>query len=239
MAIEEWKTILSKACNEYWEKENAALLLSSIPGVFASNGIDVQTVLQGRKLKDVLTQETSGLFRVLQNDKDRLVWGIVPSSVEIDTQSTQYFKTPLNTGHRQDQPPRYKPAFWKAFASELNIDEKRYLFSEPRLYYIDKPKDDAPPLGAIEVEKKFTGGNDSTDKKSSETETVSRISSWLTSHGADLSLYLIKKHKIQAKTTKSAMEELLAFFKPKELSRISVPLDIIARLVDTEPTKDH
>lgn len=235
MSVDGWVEALATECRKHWDSTGKVFLLSGVPGVLRIAGYKVEDILQGRKLKDVLFQEGTDAVKVVQNEASHLIWGLAPTDVTLEPPHSQYFPPHRERPATSLPNIRFKPAFWKAFAAPLEEDNRRYLLAGPWVRFQDLPKIVDAPAGSTAIEREYTADASPVSSEEGVNSTLTRISQWMKAHDADPSQYAVGKVAGKlggvARAEESALHDFLAMLTPSELHRLSLPLDIVARLL--------
>jgi hypothetical protein len=224
-----WQVVLEMEARKVWDDSSGALLLSKVPGILKQNGFDLDSILRGDRLRFVIERDAANLVRVVNNDADTLVWGIVPADVKLSGSTSELFsrRSVANTG------VRYSPVTWKAFASPIEADRRRFLIgSSPDLLFVDQPKDAPPVEGGVEIERDFLARSKASFDPQ---EIAGRIEKWIQAHDEDREKYLLspqrpRNNKSNASGDDSILGTLLTLLDGSDLKRITIPLDIIHKL---------
>ncbi len=243
MGVNGWVEALATECRKHWDRTGKVFLLSGVPGVLRVAGYQHDNILQGRKLKDVLIQEGAGAGKLVQNEADPLMWGLAPTDATLEPPYSEYFPPRLERPATSLPDIRFKPAFWKAFAAPLEEGSRRYLLSSPWPRFQDLPEGVEAPDGSVEIEREYTANASLGSSLQEAKPTLTRVWEWLKEHGASPTEYAIgkraqvpgaQKFRDATRAEESALHELIAMLTPSELHRVSLPLDIISRLLNTK-----
>jgi hypothetical protein len=233
-----WLDALSKLVEDEWNEHGYALLLSRVPALLGAQGFETETILQGRKLRPFLEAETAGRFRVIRSDPNSIIWGLVPATAEVSEPFARYFRR--SSGPK---PPRFAPSAWKAFTLPIPEGKRRWIFDEPSIHFRDEDSD-VHPEGGHEIERRFivSAGEEPEEGDVYRAAVVASIGSWGSETGVDPTRFALgRKKKPLAKPEQvrrseiTAFDQLVALLQPGELSRISLPLDIVVRLKASVP----
>lgn len=231
---ERWLEALSARVEREWTDSGHVLLLSEVPGLLTRDGFDMQAILQGRKLRQFLQAETADRFKLIQSDPTSIVWGLAPLHADVTEPFNRYFRRA--TGPK---PPRFAPAFWKAFTLPIAEGKRRWVFDEPSIHFRDEEADSRPEMG-FEIERRFIvpSEDEAATGDVYRSSILTSIGSWGVETKVDPSRFSLGRKKVQASrldpatsiTEGNNLDLLLSLLHPTELSRISLPLDVVARL---------
>jgi len=129
------------------------------------------------------------------------------------------------TGDRPTR--RYLPRFWAAFAVPLPENEQRHINLASLKFGPDPSAlggmtDDIRAIAAQYIAPRSASG--------SATETAARIEAWLETQHLDAERFLAKRQRSDRHG--SVLEALLSALSPKDLERVSLPLDIVKTLFE-------
>ncbi len=218
-----------------WEKHGTVLILSQVPHVLESAGFDVKELLAGQKLRPFLQAKSEGHFQVIPNERNRTLWGLAPLSAELSAPFERYF--PQADSARA---PRFASSMWRAFTISVAPGKRRWVFDEPSIHFLDLDAEEPQPDSGIEVERRFIV--EATEGGEVETATIIQsIAKWGIENSIDTTRFAIGRKKLPSAKpaasnfqTQNALDQLIAILLPAELSRISLPLDVVARLKSTK-----
>lgn len=239
----DWLDSLTTHVQHEWDKRGLAILLSRVPSLFEEDGFDPEDILQGRKLRPFLENETAGRFKVLQSE-DHKIWGILPADASIAEPYSRYF--PRSSGER---PIRFAPAAWKAFTVPIPEGKRRLLFDEPSIAFQDCAPDDSFSNG-YEIERRFVMVPEKTEDSDVHQATIlSSIASWAAEQSVDPARFALGRKRApvtkpakaataRGSAAETALDQFLALLQPGELTRIALPLDVVARLQSVKSTPE-
>lgn len=123
-----WIDALDDVVTHHWAKSGSAFLLSGVRTALERNGINVDISLDGRKMKDALSEDGSSKFRLVRNPENPLVWGLIPANCEIPANAADMFGSQAKSNERaESSSPRFGRGVWAAFAKPLHPDLRRFL----------------------------------------------------------------------------------------------------------------
>lgn len=234
---DQWKVVLRQVCQEAWDETGRAVLLSRVPSLLRNEGIDLAGLLAGRRLRPFLQTEGADAFQLLQSEANPIVWGIVPAAAEIKLPVDQYLQRADSTPAKAQ---RFAPAVWKAFTTPVEPGFRRWLLDEPSPHFRDLP-DGQTAEGGKEIQHHLIAGVPAGGEVDN-ARTLSAIARWSSEQRVDPSRLSMDRKRVRASKPEGAssssgtqLDELLGLFLPAELTRVSVPLDVIARLSNTPP----
>lgn len=226
-----WLASLVSEVEARWNTSCEAMLLSQVGQFLAKHGFRLQDILQGKKLLQVLNQCSAGQLKIIQDPLKPLIWGLIPNSAD---DGSAVFPEPKARAAQSPARFRFDPSIWKAFVSAIPAGHRRFIFLTPPRFQ-DLPDEQTPPSGAIELLKPTIPEAD--DKTHWSTHVAAAISSWAAKHGVELKAIAARtviENRNSANSTDSTetlLHELLTSLTPGERQRISLPLDIVAKLL--------
>ena len=209
-----------------WQEHQMPLLLSRL-GTQEGGRIAERAKHQAGGLADYLHKKLSDRVRVIRHSMKPMIVGAVPTHVDIDTTGDIDALLEKTYGRiaTLPSPPRFHPAIWAAFRKLLAEENRRYISLQPPFRFVDTPQMDEL-AGLAEVERRYVAGPDA--EKATVLQNLQR---WLTANELDASLFVPP-----AKTASTHLPSddllgrLLRALDPDDLKRITMPLDVIAKL---------
>ncbi|MNS08994.1 hypothetical protein D3C72_404630 [compost metagenome] len=235
----DWLDTLTSIVEAQWNDEGYAVLLSRVPSLLEQEGLDPQTILQGRKLRPLLLSEAAERLKLLQSETNHIIWGIVPADAPVSAPFVRYFRPSA-----ADRPLRFAPSAWKAFTVPIAEDQRRWLFDEPAIYFEDRQSEEAGD-GGHEVERRFIvrPQEDTEESEVFRARVVATIGAWAAEQDVDPSRFALGRRRAPAtkpsptppphpvpSLSATALDQLISLLQPGELTRITMPLDVVARL---------
>ncbi|SOB89466.1 hypothetical protein [Thalassospira xiamenensis] len=125
---------------------------------------------------------------------------------------------------------KFNKSFWAAFRKMLDGTKCRWLFVDKNGMFSDLPKGDPAPEGARKIDESYLPrSTDTTDD-----EVYKSAIRWIESQSLDKSCFLVannlKTGRRDSFEVTSLLDRLLESLDEKDLSRISMPLDVVAKL---------
>ncbi len=228
MSVSDWIDVILEAAAARMAR-GKPLFLAQIPPLLKSRGFDIDKILQGRSLRELIAVEGVEKLRIVRDPKHELVWGVIPQSAptDIDLDSLfarEQFTTTLPAGPTG---PRFKKWFWTAFIKPIAPGDKRYLLADR---FNDIPESVTPPTGAMIVEP--------TDVLNPEPavaveghDVISLINNWAERNSAPLNEYYLGTAVPHRSETNRKQFPELATLEVDDLKRIMVPMDIVLKLL--------
>lgn len=231
----DWIEVLKENCQVEWDKHGKVLILSRIPPLLEDAGVDVKGLLGGQKLRPFLLTNAAGNFQIFQSERNDILWGIAPLLENLAEPFDKYFpKSPA------PHATRFAPSFWKAFTSPLAPGKRRWVTDEPSIRFADLDTEVAPQSGSLEIERRFVLGLDE-DSEVDTAAMLQNIAAWGTDNKVDTGRFALGRKKAPVpkapaatSDARSALDQLLDILHPSETARISMPLDVVARLASTK-----
>lgn len=237
--MSEWLDVVRQIVATTWYDTQTPFLLVNLRAAMASRGYDIGALLQGRKLRIVISTEAQGILRLVPHPEDELTWGVVPWEVS-DKEAKAAFPA-LRHGTQR----RYKPGFWAAFSRGLPADKFRVLMPGAAARHHDLNIGDPVPHGALEVGADYIVSRDVTPGPERDTAILSKIDKWARDKGVDLAHYIVHPLKkvptseaLGSPEGQTALDMVISLLTPSEMRRVSMPLDVIAKLATVRLKKE-
>jgi hypothetical protein len=230
--IEGWGEALRTEVNRRWSSSRKALLLSQVPRVLSDSGTDVRSLVGSQKLSRFLEAKAALLgLRVEKADHDELVLGLVPQDAVLNSPNSENFGFAAAAPDSSKLVRKLPGAVWAAFTTPLANDFVRVAELKPEFRFRDVPEAEATvELLLIErlllVDPVLTG-------KAKAQMVFKNLEEWMKNKRVDSSdVFGRRSARSSSARFTSPLDDLLQMFTPAERSRISLPLDVIARLLN-------
>ena len=206
-----------------WQDHQMPLLLSRL-GAQDGGEIARMAKQEAFSLAAYLRDRLAEDVRVIQHSSKPVVVGAIPA--EVDGEASD-FDSWLERTHGQSvgMPPRFHPAFWAAFRVPLDENKRRYMSLVPPLRFIDAFAEDRPEGdGYAEIEWEYI------DSDVEPSEVQQNVDDWLEANGLEPMPFLASGKPQPRTSSDDLLGRLLAALDADELKRVSIPLDIVAKL---------
>lgn len=171
-----------------------------------------------------------GRVQVIQHSANPTITGVVPAGVAPDTDEETDALLEKTRQHPPATTPRFHPAFWAAFRKPLDESSRRYISVGTPIQFQESSGKN-PPDGFLEVTQNYISNSTMNDD-----QTLRNAEKWLEENQLQRNVYLINSEsKYDFGHPRNLLDRLLFSLEPKELSRISMPLDIILKLRKQAP----
>lgn len=235
----DWLNFLTEHVEAEWKEYGFAVLLSRVPSLLERGGFEPEAILQGRKLRPLLEVQAAEQLKLVQSEINRIIWGIVPANAQLVEPYHKYFRRAT-----ADRPVRFAPAVWRAFTAPIDAGRRRWLFSEPTVHFDDRSAGD-PGDGGYEVPSRSIMMPENNGGRSDHfsSKVTAAIYAWANESSVDVSQFSLGRRSGSAtkpglspqagsvpSSASTALDRLLELLQPAEMTRISLPLDVIARL---------
>lgn len=207
-----------------WADHQVPLLLSRLG---AQDGGEIARLAKQESfsLAGYLRDRLADDVRVIQHSSKPVVVGAVPADVDGEPGD---FDAWLERTHGQSvgMPPRFHPAFWAAFRVPLDENKRRYMSLVPPLRFVDAYPEDRPEGdNYAEIEWEYV------DSDVEPSEVQQNVDDWLEANGLDAIPFLASNKPSGARSSSDdLLGRLLAVLDPEDQKRVSLPLDIVAKL---------
>ena len=207
---------------QYWTEEKRPLLLSQLGSRDGGEVARRAKSMMG-SLRVYLRTRLSSEVNILTHSTKPTVVGAVPANAGITDTDTDHLLDrtlvdPGTTGRR------YNAAFWAAFRKPLDPALQRYLHVDQPHHFKDTDDEGRVGPGYAEIERSFiarTGADDATVEES--------VRGWLESKGMEAEAF----YQVGRETTlpqDDLLGRLLTVLDAEDLSRMTIPLDIVQKL---------
>jgi hypothetical protein len=227
------KDKLVEIVSSYWKRLGTACLLSALGPILVRAGYNYRIILGEKKLSDFIRFECADALRIIPHPADPKVLAVIPKDVEVSAENTEYLFS------RRSEVPKFTRGAWSAFLVELKPKMKRFLNTQPPFEFTDIPEYGAlPPDNYVEVDRTYI--RPSFEAYVPPAKTQEKLEEWAANKRIDLNIFkterLTKSEAIFAgETTRHssrAIDVLLSSLSNDELARISLPLDIVKKLLE-------
>ena len=222
---EELDSRIMDLVEQHWQDNQTPLLLSRL-GSHGGGEIARQVKAQGKGLGNYLRHRLTDRVRVIQHSGNPTITGVVPASDAPDTdEENDALLEKTRQGSSVATAPRFHPAFWAAFRKPLDESNRRYMSVEAPIRFHES-SEGSQPDGFLEVPKIYIATSD-TD----EDQTLQNAEKWIDDNSLRKETYLVPaKSALHSGHPQNLLDRVLFSLEPKDLSRISMPLDVILRL---------
>lgn len=218
--MDDWKMALDQAVRARWA-DGKVFFVAQVKPFLAKQNIDFESLLNGRQVRRFLESEMPELEQV-QHDHEPTNWGLVPADANVETPTSKYFAR--SGTHQQSEFP-YQNALKVAFTRALEPGKARWVSFNPARF-VDLPAGEQAQASVELPADDITPGlaND---------RLVERVESFLKSCGLNPEALKIGQARVvQPPRGRTALHQLLALIPSGDLSRVSMPLDLVRRLLD-------
>jgi hypothetical protein len=216
----DWQAALKRAVDERWNDEKV-FFVAEVKPFLTKQGVDVETLLKGRQVRYFIDSEMPELKQI-QHDHEPTNWGLVPNEAVIEPPTARYFGR--DESRRRESFP-FQNALRVAFTRPLETGRVRWLVLHP-LRFLDLPAGEAAPSGIEILRAEIEAG-------ASGEELVTRIEAFLRSSGVDPEAFRTGQARpAPPPRGRTALHQFLSLIPASDLSRVSIPLDLVRRLLD-------
>lgn len=213
---------------EHWNREGNALLLASLGQTLTKYGYNLRAELRGQKLVPFLQAELEDKVTVLTSPDDPLVYGIVPVGQEKSRDLGALFS---RTARVVPERINFDKRVWVAFSRPIEPNHIRLVDFEPEIDFRDLPAESAKnqERPTIPAELIIPVGTKPSAVRNAEIQ--KNIRDWFAKHALDIELAKEKGGIDKRILDNSLLTALLVTLDKKDLERIVLPLDIVAKLL--------
>ena len=216
--------VLVTTVTDRWNNDHQAFFVAQVKPFLAKHGIDIAVLFEGQQVRQYLENKVPAL-KLIQHEREPTNWAIVPADAAVIPPYSQYFTSKRNKPRAKIDFP-YQNALKVAFTRPIGAGQRRWVFTAPARF-LDLPATEMP-VGAFEV----TSAN--VEEQADETRSAELIENWISQNGLDSDQYRFSKFSslTKPKAHRSALHQLLALLPAEDLDRVSLPLDVVRKLLD-------
>lgn len=226
--IDSLKQRIVELTQKSWSEHNKALFLARLGKVLVQEGLDLRTLLRGEKLSPFIQRELKNEVRIVQSPKDPLIFAVVPQAASLTGDLLEYFAPPPT----HDKSMLFDARLWAAFSKPLPPGKTRRITLAPSIHFSDVEPTSKMEEGEIEIPADAIVPIGSKPQHERNTILQKGIHDWLKSKG-------INREAVRATDTStlawrhdnSILSLLIASLDHRELQRITIPLDVVAKLL--------
>ncbi|SEJ77911.1 hypothetical protein [Pseudomonas sp. NFR16] len=215
----DFRNFILESTHAHYGKTGQALLLAAIGHLASAQGIKIRDELNGVKLTKFITDHLSDELDIVQSNTDRLVFGVVPKGQSPADPA-------LSTTMR---PPEFplsdvNRALQAAFLRPIKHERTRYVLTQPTLSYVDVAAGQTPPLGGIALEGTFLP---TPEQAANPVILRSFIERFANAYQIEIGYVRNPRGPL----VDSLLSKIVECLTDDELARVSIPLDIVAKLM--------
>ena len=209
---------------QHWRENHAPLLLSQL-GSHGGGQVAHDVRAQGKGLKDYLRHRLADKVQVIEHTANPTITGVVPAGVASNADEGHDALLEKTRQSPSATAPRFHPAFWAAFRKPLEGSKRRYVSVGPPVRFQDSSEEDEPD-GFLEVPKAYIASPDMDDDRTSQ-----NVEKWIADNDLQRDTYLASaKPKLDSGHPHNLLDRLLLSLDRDDLSRMSMPLDVVLKL---------
>ena len=176
-------------------------------------------------LRSFLEQALAERLRIVEHSRHATIVGVVPRGEGTD--KTEDWDTLLDSTRSEVIRPRLHPAFWAAFRKLLVEDKKRYLlFNDGYVSFDDLPLGVSSDEG-VEVPRNRVVGPDASVE-----ETYKNAKEWAEENDLDIGRFRYSESAQDSGhlPANDLLGKLIAALDVEDLRKISIPMEVVAKL---------
>jgi len=210
--------------DSHWASFKKPIALANVGHQLTAQGIDVKSLLKGRKLGDILRQEFDDKYAVRERPGVLLTWEVYPKGKEEDPSKSAV----AAAGKAKPSVPRMPSPMWHAFTKEIAPSKRREV-TFPPFRFQDRPTlDTAEESLYIEDQYIVQKGEQAPDQHAS--EVWASVQRWADSKQLELARLL---ERPSFSKSESVLDLMIRSLSPEQLQRAQLPLDVVATLRDS------
>ena len=207
-----------------WQEYEMPLLLSRL-GAQEDGRIAQIARRESGSLADYIVTRLSDDVRVIRHSIRAVIVGAIPAYVAVDLGGNFDSLLEKTVGNSASPAPRFHPAFWAAFRKTLPEENRRYIHLETPIHFVDAPQTEKIE-GLAEIERQYVAGPDADAP-----EVLQSLRDWLQAHDLDAATFASTSKKDGTRfPSDDLLGRLLRALDSDDLKRVSMPLDIVAKL---------
>lgn len=215
--------------NDYWTKTGKAFLLATVGQQLTKRGYDLRTDLRRQKLVPFLQAQLSDKIAVLTSPFDPLVRGIVPKGEDAGKDIRTLFTRNVAGRSRRFN---FNKRLWIAFSRPIAANHVRVIEFDPEIIFKDVPAEAVNQDGKLVISNELVIPPGSKPSEVRNAELQKNIRNWLESNDVSIEKAAATSTVDITRTgDDSLLETLLASLDKKDLERVVIPLDIVAKLL--------
>lgn len=232
--LEILKKIIQEIIFEESKKTKEGVHLAKLGQLLNKNGVNFKDILQGVRISDFIEAELSDTVEIFSDSTQqsiklaRLKKESEPKPERISIE--EYVK--IQGGDTQ----KYQRAIWSALTSKIEENKKRIVYIQPRALYRDISNTEETPNGAYEVDSRYITTDYDTPQEEFSKKVEERLLTWANENKieyADLVFKGVEKTR-HDKIETNLLERLIAAIPEQDLKRVTLPLDIVSKLLKGE-----
>lgn len=215
----DFKRFLIEEVERCWSTRHEPLLLSKLGQLAAARGFVLHQELGGRKLSQFIQQELADELEVQSPNDTGILLRAIPKNLLGAEAAPTFDNKPDGS-----PPAGLNRAFLSAFGRPIADGYERWVRIDPPIRYRDLPSDQRAADGYVQIERSFL------ISPAGDVEAFAQATKWLSAKGFEIQKFMLKA-KTQARSDKSLLSQLIEGLTESELKRVSLPLDIVEKLM--------
>ncbi len=231
--VESLKSEIVRLTKVHWDATGRAVLLARIGHTLTRNGFNLRALLRGQKFAAFVRNEMQDQVLVLDSPTDALVQGAVPLGEAGKAYDPEVVFSPPAGSLGSSSRISFDKRLWVAFSHPLAEGNVRTITFEPEIVFRDVAIGDPSLEGALTIRDDLIIPIGTLEKVERDSKLQRNILEWLTANSVDIELAKARYgfHERPPESMDSVLSLLLAALDTKERERISLPLDIVDKLL--------
>lgn len=211
---------------EHWEKTKKVLLLATLGQELMKRGVNLKAELRGQKFIPFLLTELKDQLTVLKSPFAALVYGVVPAVHGTKDPKTLFSATTTGASDRVN----FDRRIWMAFSRPLEPNHVRLIELEPEIRVEDVPAAAAKESKKLRIgaELIIPAGQVPSDERNVGIQ--KNIRDWFAQNKQDMEIARAKSVDTRA-SEGTLLAALMRALEKRDWERLSLPLDIVAKLL--------
>ncbi len=215
----EFKDFVLATTLEHYAKTGRPLLLSTLGYIATQNGYVIENELKGIKLTPFIKDNLSNELDVVQPGTSALVFAVVPKG-----EAPNVIEPAIKAGSVRYPLRDVTRSLQAAFLRPIPHGFTRYILPSPKVSYVDVKLGESGPSGAIWLDPQYLPEGARHGEGDHLLECILR---WARAHGVE-NIYTRDTPPIPGQ---SLLAQLIAGLTHEELQRVTLPLDVVAKLM--------
>jgi hypothetical protein len=237
--IDALKQAIVEQVTKFWKAESKALLLSQLGQALTKQGFDLKLDLGGLRLAQFIQEKLRDQLRLLTSPTDSLVKGLVPVSIEVGEEIGSLFAKSATSSSPKNV-IRFDKNLWAAFSRPISDGNVRLVSLSPTIAFRDVPPGTATSADEFHVGSDLIVLYQDIEEDQRVAKIVSNITHWFASIGRDIDAGRAKTRdsRTSGLATGSLLGAMFDALEEKDIARVVLPLDVVAKLLSTTITRN-
>lgn len=230
-ALARFKAAVAKLVSDNFTRTGRGLLLARLGTALRYENVSVDAVLNGRKLASVLRESLTDVVTVVSSPAHPQLIGAFPVGKAPTDVSADSFDTSQILTRPALNVRRYDPRFWAAFTKPIAEGKKRVVSLDP-IGFTDIDEASEADSGGFDLAASYICARNGITKADYEQAVIESLEQWLTENNVEFhQVEQGASSRKQEIKDRNILEQMLRLLSEEQQRRISLPLDVIAKLI--------